>query len=96
MPIGGKTEKLFFDNVAMECCSLSKNHALIRDEGIGDYDSGAILFSLFNEVRMRRALLITARAYCVAGLGAKVKWPSAMTFATCREAMPLGRYKFNN
>ncbi len=43
----------------MECCALSENHALTRDERIEDYDIGAMLFSLFSEVRMRRALLIT-------------------------------------
>jgi len=72
-PIGGKTEKFSFANVAMECCTLSENYALTRDERIEDYDIGAMLFSLFSEVRMRRALLITPYAYGVAGLGAQVK-----------------------
>jgi len=35
-------------------------------------------------------------AYCVAGLGALVKWPSAMTSATCCKIVPRDRTKLRN
>ena len=35
-------------------------------------------------------------AYCVAGLGELVKWPSAMTSATCCKIVPCGRTKLRN
>lgn len=35
-------------------------------------------------------------AYCVAGLGALVKWPSAMTSATCCATVPRGKTKLRN
>jgi hypothetical protein len=43
---------------------------------------------MFEAPNLSRGIVHNVSAYCVAGLGALVKWPSAMTSATCCKIVP--------
>ena len=61
-----------YTNVPMKCCTLTRNYRANGDEKTADCASGAIFHSLYNEVRLRRALAYNVYVCDVAGLGGQM------------------------